>query len=141
MDPIAKGPADYKVFRISPNDTNRLAIIFDPIGEEISFMSCVEIYDVAGKTPPNMHMYANEMFFVLKGEGVAHCDGKSLPFKAGDAFMAPAGKEHVVENTGGSRLYCLCTMVPNENFAELIRRGTPESFDDEDMAVLGRMLV
>jgi mannose-6-phosphate isomerase-like protein (cupin superfamily) len=136
MDPVARTPADYKVFRISPDDTNRLAIIFDPIGEEISFISCVEIYDVGGKTPPNMHTYANEMFFILKGEGLAHCGGTTLPIRAGDAFLAPAGQTHVVENTGESRLYALCTMVPNEGFAELIRRGTPESLDAEDLAVL-----
>jgi mannose-6-phosphate isomerase-like protein (cupin superfamily) len=140
VDPIAKAPKDYKVFRISPGDTNRLAIIFDPIDEQISFISAVEIYDVGGKTPPNVHSYANEMFFILKGEGVAYCDGKELSFKAGDAFLAPAGKEHVVANTGSSRLYCLTTMVPNEEFAELIRRGTPEGLDDEDMAVLERLV-
>jgi mannose-6-phosphate isomerase-like protein (cupin superfamily) len=140
MDPIAKTPREYKVFRISPDDTNRLAIIFDPIGEDVSFISAVEIYDVGGKTPPNMHTYANEMFFVLRGEGIAHCDGKSLPFKTGDAFLAPAGKEHVVENTGSGRLYALCTMVPNEQFAELIRAGTPEALDEEDYAVLGGLL-
>jgi|SRR5579875_1151726 len=140
MDPIAKTPREYTCFRISPGDTNRLAIIFDPIGENIPFISCVEIYDVGGKTPPNMHTYANEMFFILKGEGIAYCDGKALPFKAGDAFLAPAGKEHVVANTGPGRLYALCTMVPNEGFAELIRNGTPMPLDDEDYAVLSRLL-
>ena len=140
MEPIAKTPHEYRTFRISSNDTNRLAIIFDPIGEGVSFISAVEIYDVGGKTPPNMHAYANEMFFVLRGEGIAHCDGKSLPFKTGDAFLAPAGKEHVVENTGPGRLYALCTMVPNEEFAELIRAGTPASLDEEDFAVLGGLL-
>lgn len=136
MKPVAKSPAEYKVFRISPGDTNRLAIIFDPIGEAISFISCVEIYDIGGKTPPNMHTYADEMFFILKGEGLAHCGGETLPIRAGDAFLAPAGQVHVVENTGAGRLYALCTMAPNEGFAELIRSGTPEQFDAEDLAVL-----
>jgi len=32
--------------------------------------------------------------------------------------------------------YALCIMVPNEDFAELIRRGTPVELDEEDLAVL-----
>jgi hypothetical protein len=45
---------------------------------------------------------------------------------------------HVIENTGEGRLYALCIMVPNEDFAELIRSGTPAELDAEDMAVLRR---
>jgi len=32
----------------------------------------------------------------------------------------------------------LCIMVPNEDFVELIRSGTPVELDEEDMRVLGR---
>ena len=78
------------------------------------------------------------MFFVLKGEGRATCDGKTVPIKAGDSLLVPPTGIHVIENTGSSRLYALCIMVPNENFAELIRSGTPVELDEEDMAVLGR---
>jgi hypothetical protein len=35
-------------------------------------------------------------------------------------------------------LYTLCIMVPNEDFVELIRSGTPVELDEEDMRVLGR---
>lgn len=28
--PVVKSPKDYQTYRISPNDTNRLTIIFDP---------------------------------------------------------------------------------------------------------------
>ena len=51
--------------------------------------------------------------------------------------MPPNGV-HVLENTGPSRLYTLCIMVPNEDFAELIRSGTPVALDAEDLAVLRR---
>lgn len=87
-----------------------------------------------------MHSYAHGMFIILHDEGIANCDGKALTFNNDDAFLAPPGKEHVVENTGPDRLYALCTMAPNEQFAELIRAGTPEAFDDEDYAVLGGLL-
>ena len=51
--------------------------------------------------------------------------------------MPPSGV-HVIENTGHTRLYTLCIMVPNEDFAELIRSGIPVELDQEDLDVLGR---
>lgn len=137
--PVIQSPKDYQVFRISPQDTNRLAIIFEPNNAYTSLTFCVEIFDVGGKTPPNRHQLAVEMFFVLKGEGLATCDGKTVPIKAGDSLLVPPTGIHEIENVGKNRLYALCIMVPNEDFAELIKSGTPESFDAEDLAVLGRL--
>ncbi|MBV6622169.1 MAG: cupin domain-containing protein [Rivularia sp. (in: Bacteria)] len=136
--PVIKSPADYQAYRISPDDSNRLAIVFDPAMANSSLTCCVEIFDVGGKTPPNRHLLALEMFFVLKGEGKATCDGKTINIKAGDSLLVPATGTHLIENTGSGRLYTLTIMVPNEDFAELIRSGTPVELDEEDMAVLGR---
>lgn len=136
--PIVKSPTDYQAFRISPHDTNRLAIVFDSQTANMSLTVCVEIFDVGGKTPPNRHQLAVEMFFVLKGEGKATCDGKTVEIRAGDSILVPATGTHEIENTGSDRLYALCIMVPNEDFAELIRSGTPVDLDAEDMAVLRR---
>ena len=136
--PVVKTPIDYQVYRISPQDTNRLAIVFDPVIANMSLTYCVEIFDVGGKTPPNRHTLAVEMFFVLKGEGLATCDGKTVSIRAGDSILVPPTGTHVIENTGSGRLYALCIMVPNEDFAELIRSGTPVELDEEDMAVLRR---
>ncbi|NJN59141.1 MAG: cupin domain-containing protein [Leptolyngbyaceae cyanobacterium SL_5_9] len=136
--PVYKSPKDYQAFRISPQDSNRLAIVFDPTIANMSLTYCVEIFDVGGKTPPNRHQLAVEMFFVLKGEGLATCDGKTVSIRAGDSVLVPPTGTHVLENTGSDRLYTLCIMVPNEDFAELIRSGTPVELDAEDMAVLSR---
>jgi len=136
MIPVLKSPRDYQAFRISPQDTNRLAIVFDPRSANFSLTFCVEIFDVGGKTPPNRHQLAVEMFYVLRGQGKATCDGKSVSIQAGDSLLVPAQGEHVIENTGPDRLYALCIMIPNEDFAELIRSGTPVELDDEDLAVL-----
>lgn len=134
-----KSPTDYQAFRISPQDTNRLVIVFDPIKDGVSFTYCVEIFDVGGKTPPNQHQYATETFFVLQGEGKATCDDKTVAIRTGDSLLVPPMANHVLENTGGTRLYTLCIMVPNEDFAELIRSGTPVELDEEDLAVLSRL--
>ena len=135
---VVKSPTDYQAFRISPQDTNRLAIVFDPQIANMSLTLCVEIFDVGGKTPPNRHQFAVEMFFVLKGEGIAKCDGKTVPIQTGDSLLVPPTGIHAIENTGAGRLYALCFMVPNEDFAELIRSGIPAVLDEEDMAVLRR---
>lgn len=136
--PVVKSPMDYQAFRISPRDTNRLAIVFDPVTANMSLTFCVEIFDVGGKTPPNRHQMAVEMFFVLKGQGAATCDGKTVPIQAGDSILVPPTGIHKIENTGNDRLYALCIMVPNEDFAELIRSGIPVELDEEDLAVLRR---
>jgi mannose-6-phosphate isomerase-like protein (cupin superfamily) len=136
--PVMKSPTDYQAFRISPTDSNRLALVFDPTIANMSLTYCVEIFDIGGKTPPNRHQVAVELFFVLKGEGRATCDGKTVSIQAGDSILVPPSGVHVIENTGSTRLYALCMMVPNEDFAELIRSGTPVELDAEDLAVLRR---
>ncbi|MBD1897477.1 MULTISPECIES: cupin domain-containing protein [unclassified Coleofasciculus] len=138
MIPIVKSPRDYQAFRISPEDSNRLAIVFDPASANVSLTFCVEIFDVGGKTPPNRHQMAVEMFFVLKGQGLATCDGKTVPICPGDSLLVPPTGIHKIENTGCDRLYTLCFMVPNEDFVELIRSGVPVELDEEDLRVLNR---
>jgi mannose-6-phosphate isomerase-like protein (cupin superfamily) len=139
MIPIVKSPKDYQAYRISPHDTNRLALVFDPDVANASITVCLEIFDIGGKTPPNRHQLAVEMFFIIKGEGVASCDGKQVNIQAGDSILVPPTGTHMIENTGSTRLYTLCIMVPNEDFAELIRRGTPVELDEEDLKVLTRV--
>lgn len=136
--PVSKSIKDYQAYRIDPQSTNRLAIIFEPVTAHASLTVCVEIFDEGGKTPPNRHQFAVEMFFVLKGEGLATCDGKTSLIRAGDSLLVPPTGIHEIRNTGSGRLYTLTIMVPNEDFAELIRSGTPVELDEEDMRVLTR---
>ncbi len=137
--PVVKCLKDYQVYRISPDDSNRLAIIFDTKSANTSLTCCVEIFDVGGSTPPNRHQWAVEMFFVLKGEGIAICDGKTVSIKSGDSLLVPPTGTHMIKNAGATRLYTLTIMVPNEYFSELIRGGTPVELDEEDMLVLSRL--
>ena len=136
MLPVVKSPQDYHVFRISPADSNRLAIVFDSSMADDSLTVCVEIFDPGGRTPTHRHNFAVEMFFILKGEGEAVCDGKNIPLRAGDSILIRPTGIHELRNAGVGRLYALCFMVPNEDFSELIRQGIPESFDEEDLAVI-----
>ena len=112
------------------------ACLLDPLADGVSFTLVVEIFEPGGKTPPNTHQVAEECFFVLRGEGVAVAGGKPMPIGPGDCFVLRPGVEHVVENTGTTKLYCLTLMAPNEGFAELIRAGTPVALGADDIAVL-----
>ena len=136
MIPVAKSPQEYQAYRISPDSSNKLEINFDPLEDKVSFTCCVEILDVGGKTHANRHMYATEMFFILKGEGRASCNGKTIPIEESDSLLMPPTGIHTIKNTGESRLYTLMSMVPNEEFTELIRRGTPTELDEENLALL-----
>lgn len=137
--PVVKSPQDCPVYRISPNDTNRIALVFDSNLADNSLTFCLEIFDVGGQTPFHTHHSAAEMFFILKGQGLAICDGKNIPLQSGDSILVRATGVHQIINTGLTRLYALCFMVPNEDFSELIRRGIPEQLDQEDLRVLQRI--
>ena len=139
MIPVIKTLKDYQAYRISPHDTNRLAIIFDPNSADDSLTVCVEIFEVGSETPPHRHNFAVEMFFILKGEGIAVCDGKETSLHTGDSILMPKTGTHYLKNTGSERLYALCMMVPNEDFSELIRNGIPAALDEQDLKVLSRI--
>lgn len=126
-----------KCFRIAPDSSNYFAMLFDGEKDNIDNIFVVEIFARGGATPPNEHSHAHEFFYVLHGEGVARCEDKTMPIKKGDALLLRPGAEHVIQNTGDSKLYTLTVMTPNEGFAELIRSGEPVELDQEDLAVLG----
>ena len=133
---VAKRSTECRAFRISRNDTNYFALLFDPEGEQVDLTCVIEIFNQGGKTPPNVHHRAHEMFYVLHGEGIARCGDIAQPIRRGDALLIRPGGVHVVENTGPGKLYTLTVMVPNEEFAQLIRNGQPVTLDADDLAVI-----
>ncbi len=133
---IAKRAADLTAFRIAPGDSNYFACMLDPLADGVSFTLVVEIFEPGGKTPPNSHTVAEEAFFVMAGTGKAFADGETRDIGPGDVLVLRPGTEHVVENTGPGKLYCLTMMTPNEGFAELIRAGIPVELTPEDRAII-----
>jgi mannose-6-phosphate isomerase-like protein (cupin superfamily) len=136
MPMFRKSAADCACFRISPADTNYFVLLADPATDGVAFITVVEIFEPGGLTPPNAHVAAWEQFVVLAGTGRARCDGQVADLAAGDVLVVPPGSEHVVENTGPGKLYCLTTMMPDEGFSDLLHRGIPMTMDDEDRRVL-----
>ncbi|MGL5080071.1 MAG: cupin domain-containing protein [Microcoleaceae cyanobacterium] len=138
MVPVVKSLRDYQAYQINPDDRNRLAIVFDPTAANASLTVCVEIFEAGATVPFHQHRVAVEMFFILKGEAIAVCDGKAVKLQTGDSILVPPQGIHSLENIGSTRLYALCIMVPNEDFIELIRNGTAVKLDEEDLRVLSR---
>ena len=136
--PVVKHLDELTAFRISPNDTNYFACLADPVDEGVPFTIVYEIYEPGGATPPNSHREAYEFFAILSGTGKGICNGTEVDLHPGSTLLLPPGMEHVVRNTGEGKLYALCVMVPNEEFAEMIHNGTPVELDDEDRAVISR---
>ena len=128
--------ADVEAFRIAPGDSNYFALLLDARSAGTNAVCVGEIFTGGGRTPPNTHAAADEFFFVLGGTGGARCDGREVPLSKGDALLVRPGAEHVVENTGTSKLYTLTVMTPDEGFAELIRAGERVELDAEDLAML-----
>ncbi|WP_296979028.1 cupin domain-containing protein [Thermobacillus sp. ZCTH02-B1] len=125
---------DCPVMKISAKDTNKFVLLCD--GQQTGFVSVVEIFDVGGKTPPNIHHGAVEYFYVMKGTGKAYVNGQSVDLKPGSFLFVQPGHTHEVHNTGDSRLYVLTTMVPDEKFSDLIKAGIPAELDEADLAAL-----
>lgn len=137
---VAKAPADLKAYKISPDDTNYFACLADPVAEGVPFTFIIEIYEKGGATPPNTHSFAYEFFFILEGRGKGICDGMEVDLAPGSSLLIPPGKEHIVQNTGEGKLYALCAMVPNEQFAELIHSGQEVPLSEDDLAVISRRM-
>lgn len=125
------------VFRIAAHETNKFAMLIDPLVEKTGFIQVLEIFDVGGFTPPNQHRAADEVFVVLHGQGEATLGDAALQINPGSVLLLRPGHSHAVRNTGTTRLYCLTTMVPDEDFAKLITSGVPDTLDQQDLLALG----
>jgi len=138
MLPFVLKPEQLTAFKISPHDTNYFAFLNDPIDSGVDCTFIIEIYEAHGKTPPNVHQYATEFFYILAGKGRAYSGEHTMDLNTGDFLHIPPGNPHIVENLSDEKLYALCLMVPNEEFAELIRSGIPVQLDPEDIQTLSK---
>jgi mannose-6-phosphate isomerase-like protein (cupin superfamily) len=71
----------------------------------------------SGPRHPHSHRGMEEVIYVQKGSGKAWVDGEVVPVKAGDAILIPAGKRHMMINTGRKplELFCAFSAADPEN--------------------------
>ena len=133
---VKKTLAELSTFQL-PNQTNRLAIMFDPLDHEVPFTFGLEIFERSHKTKPHTHAVSHELFFILAGDGIGFCDDESFPVTAGDVVVFPPTSLHGIDNGPNSKMYCLELMLPNDMFAEFVRQGQPTGkLHADDMCIM-----
>jgi quercetin dioxygenase-like cupin family protein len=127
--------ADLPAFRMAAS--NRLALAFDPPRDGVPFTAGVEVFDPGHQTPRHTHATGCELFFVLAGTGVAHCDGASFALAPGDVVIFPPTCVHGLDADEDSPLVCLELLCPNDSFAERVRAGEHTGgLADEELCAL-----
>ena len=133
---MKKTLSELNAFQL-PNQTNRLALMFDPTDHEVPFTFGVEIFERGHKTNPHSHAVSHELFFILAGDGEGFCDSERFPVKAGDVVVFPPTSLHGIDNGPKSKMYCLELMLPNDMFAEFVKQGQPAgALRDDDMCIM-----
>lgn len=133
---VKKTLAELSAFQL-PNQTNRLALMFDPLDHEVPFTFGLEIFERSHKTKPHTHAVSHELFFILAGDGIGFCDGERFPVTAGDVVVFPPTSLHGIDNGPNSKMYCLELMLPNDMFAEFVRQGQPTGkLQADDMCIM-----
>ena len=67
---IKRGLSEVAAFRL-PNQSNRLALIMDPLTDQVPFTFGIEIFEKGHKTTPHTHPTSQELFFILAGRPFA----------------------------------------------------------------------
>ena len=133
--PILRHVSELSSFQLRDGATNKMVSLLAPGQDGAATSINLEIFDVDGRQNPNSHPDSAEAFYFLSGTGRAHCDGTSVPVRAGDFLVLPAGSVHFIENTGTSRLYALTTLCADDGSHDGTSRPQ-RALDPEDVAVL-----
>ena len=123
------------VYRL-PGQSNRVALVFDPVRQPVAFTFSVEMFESGHVTPRHQHAQGHELFVVLSGEGTAACGDATWPIRAGDAVVFPPCTTHGIDVGPQGRMYALQLLHPNDSFAELVRTGAGKELQAEDLCAL-----
>jgi len=85
---------------------------------------CLDVTQFVGivqpsKAPFHSHPY-EELGYIVKGEGVAHVGGASVPLKPGSCFHLPPEKVHCIENVGPEPMHILGVFHPSDSPANRV---------------------
>jgi len=63
-------------------------------------------------TRPHRHLRTEEIYYILRGEGLLTVDTERQTVCCGDAILIPPGAWHTITNTGAHDLVFLCCCSP-----------------------------
>ncbi len=64
------------------------------------------------KTQLHMHPQTEEIYYILRGQGLMHLNGTQRTVGSGDAIAIPPGVAHCIENNHSEDLVFLCCCAP-----------------------------
>lgn len=64
------------------------------------------------RTLAHYHPRSEEIYYILRGQGLMHLQQESRPVGIGDAIAIPPGLTHWIENTSTEDLVFLCCCAP-----------------------------
>jgi mannose-6-phosphate isomerase-like protein (cupin superfamily) len=85
---------------------------------------CLDVTQFIGivqpsKAPFHSHPY-EELGYIVRGEGLAHVDGRSMPLRPGSCFHLPPEKVHCIENVGPEPMHILGVFHPSDSPANRV---------------------
>lgn len=78
---------------------------------------------VTGKSKPHMHKNTEEIYFIIKGEGILTIDGEKRKVEKDDAIAIPKNKFHSIEKTSAESLELLAITNPRYNPDDVIEKN------------------
>jgi len=137
------GPGELLVVAVSAradldvaDDRRKVTVRFDDQAEHTASVErrfrylinqdagCLDVTQFIGivepsKAPFHSHPY-EELGYIVKGEGVAHVGGQSIPLRPGSCFHLPPEKVHCIENVGPEPMYILGVFHPSDSPANRV---------------------
>jgi quercetin dioxygenase-like cupin family protein len=91
------------------------------INEDVGCLDVTQFIGIVqpSKAPFHSHPY-EELGYIVKGEGVAHVGGQSVPLRPGSCFHLPPEKVHCIENVGPEPMHILGVFHPSDSPANRV---------------------
>jgi mannose-6-phosphate isomerase-like protein (cupin superfamily) len=94
-------------------DKSEIREIMAPANSSIKGQSLAEAIVYPGDTTAaHIHKTSEEIYYILKGQGIMWQDGEERPVKVGDAIANLPGVPHRITNNGSEPLVFLCICTP-----------------------------
>jgi mannose-6-phosphate isomerase-like protein (cupin superfamily) len=133
--PILRHVEELSAFQLRDGATNKMIELLAPGQDGAKTSINLEIFDVGGSQNPNSHPGSAEVFYFLRGTGIAHCDEHTVEVRAGDFLVLPAGSVHSIVNTGEEKMYALATLLADDGSHDGSSRPAL-ALDQEDVTVI-----
>jgi uncharacterized cupin superfamily protein len=92
------------------------------VGLDPEECSCCVMRVSPGETvkPAHSHPDAEELIYVIAGEGKVYVDGVIAPLKEGTAVLFEKKSIHMVRNSGEKEMKVICFFAPSTNLGDYI---------------------